>query len=99
MVDLTVAQAGARGGVAFFEQLSNEGQAALSRLALDESNKLLAGEVARMRCHEVEKTGLVLGVAERAERDDVYAGDVHRAKILAVISWVSRTRRSLGWSC
>jgi len=69
------------------------------QLALDESNKLLTSEVARMCRDKVEETGLVLGVPERAKSDDVHAGDVHKAKISAVISWVSRTRRSLGWSC
>src|SRR5437867_4356137 len=99
MVDLAVAEAGARGGVTFFEQLSDKGQAALSRLALDESNKLLTREVAGMCGDKVEETGLVLGVAERAQSDGVHACDVHKAKVLAVISWVSRTRRSVGWSC
>src|SRR6266481_752364 len=99
MVDLAVAQTGARGDVAFLEQLSDKGLAPFSRLALDEANKLLTSEVARMCADKVEETGLVIGVAERAESDDVHAGDIHRAKILAVISCVSRTRRSLGWSC
>ncbi len=99
MVDLAVAQARARGGVPLFEQLPDKGQAALSRLALDESNKLLTSEVARMGGDKVEETGFVLGVAERSKSDGVHAGDVHKAKISAVISWASRTRRSLGWSC
>ena len=60
MVDLAVAEAGARGGVAFFEQFSNEGQAAFSRLPSDEADELVTGEVARMCGDKVEETGFVL---------------------------------------
>jgi hypothetical protein len=47
-----------------FEELSDEAQAAFSGLAVNETNKLLASEVAGMRGHQVEKTGFILGVAE-----------------------------------
>src|SRR5713226_9174235 len=99
VIDLTVPQKSARRGMTPFEELPNEGQATLTGLSLDQSNELLAGEVARMRRDNVEETRLVLSVAERTYSDGVHAGDVHSAKISAVISWVSRTRRSLGWSC
>src|SRR5258708_8137907 len=99
VVDLAVPQKWAGGGMALFDELPNEGQATLAGLSANESNELLAGEVARMRRDKVKETSLVLGVAERAQSNGVHAGDVHSAKIFAVISWVSRTRRSLGWSC
>src|SRR5712691_2244121 len=99
VVDLAVPQKWAGGSMALLDELPNEGQAALAGLSIDESNELLAGEVARVRRDNVKETSLVLGVAERAESDRVHACDVHKAKISAVISWVSRTRRSLGWSC
>ncbi len=99
VIDLAVPQIKAGGGVALFDELPNEGQATLAGLSVDEAEELLAGEVARMSSDQVEKTGLVLGVAERAESNGIHPCDVHRAKISAVISWVSRTRRSLGWSC
>src|SRR6266568_1555819 len=99
VVDLPVPQKWAGRGMALFDKLPNESEAALSGLSVDESEELLAGEVARVRRDKVKETGLVLGVAERAQSDGIHACDVHKAKIFAVISWVSRTRRSLGWSC
>src|SRR5437870_5184917 len=87
VVDLAVPQKWARGGVALFDELPNEGQATLAGLSVDESNELLAGEVARVRRDKVKKTGLVIGVAEGAQSNGVHACDVHRAKISAVISW------------
>jgi hypothetical protein len=48
--------------------------------------------------HQVEKTGFILGVAKRAQSDDVHARDVHRAKILAVSSCSLSTRRKRGMS-
>src|SRR6266849_5906374 len=65
VIDLTVPQKWARRGMTPFEELPNEGQATLTGLSLDESNELLAGEVARMRRDNVEETRLVLSVAER----------------------------------
>jgi hypothetical protein len=52
-----------------------------------------------MRSHKVEKASFLLRVTETAEGFCVDGKDFHRAKILAVISWVSRTRCSWAWSC
>src|ERR1700694_2269826 len=68
-------------------------------LRLDELEELLAGEMAGMHGHQVEETGLLLRVAELHNGLRMHGKDFHKAKMLAVISWVSRTRRSLGWSC
>src|SRR6202140_5046887 len=86
-------------GVLLFGDFAGKGHAALAGLGLDELEELLAGEVAGMRGHQVEETGLLLGVAKVHKGLGKNGKDVHRAKILAVISWVSRTRRSLAWSC
>src|SRR6266404_5359683 len=99
VVDLAVPQKWAGGGMALFDELPNEGEATFAGLSVDESDELLAGEIARMRRDKIKETSFVLGVAERAESDGVHACDVHKAKISAVVSWVSRTRCSLGWSC
>ena len=53
MVDLPIAQARTRRGVALFEEFSNEGQAAFSGLPVDEADELLAGEVAGVRGYEI----------------------------------------------
>ena len=86
-------------GVLLLDDFSGKGHAALAGLRLDELQELLAGEVAGMRRHKVEETGFLLRIAESAEGFRMYGEEFHRAKILAVISWVSRTRRSLAWSC
>ena len=86
MVDPAVPQAQASGSVALFDELPNECQATLSGLAIDEADKLLAGKVTGMGDDKIEETGFVLGVAKRAQSDGVHPWDVHRAKILAVIS-------------
>src|SRR5690349_91356 len=99
VIDLTIPKIKAGGGVSLFEELSNEIQAALAGLSVDEFEELLTGEIARMGRDNVKEASLVFGVAKRPESDGIHARDVHRAKISAVISWVSRTRRSLGWSC
>jgi hypothetical protein len=83
----------------FFHYFSGKGHAALAGFHLDELKKLLAGEIPGMRSHKVEETGLLFRIAEIAERFRVDGEDFHRAKILALISWVSRTRRNLAWSC
>ena len=70
----------------FLDELLNERQAALSRLAAREAKELLACEVAGMRGDHVEETRLIISVAEGAQSDAVHPSDVHRAKILAVIS-------------
>ena len=98
MIHLTIAQAGTCRSVALLKEFSNESQAALSGLAVDEADKLLAGEVDGMRGHEVEETSFVFGVAERAQNDCVRARDVHREKILAVSSCSLSTRRKRGIS-
>ena len=86
-------------GVLLLDHFSCEGNAALAGFCLSELQKLLAGEVAGMGGHKVEKASFLLRVTETAEGFRVDGKDFHRAKILAVISWVSRTRRSLAWSC
>ena len=86
-------------GVLLLDHFSCEGDAALAGFCPDELQKLLAGEVAGMRSHKVEKASFLLRVTETAEGFRVDGKDFHRAKILAVISWVSRTRRNLAWSC
>ena len=85
--------------VFLLHNLSSKSDAALSWLGLDELQELMAGEIAGMRGHKVKKTGLLLRIAEIPERLRMDGEDLHRAKILALISWVSRTRRNLAWSC
>jgi hypothetical protein len=99
VIDLTIAQAGTCLSVALLKEFSNESQAAFSGLAVDEADKLLAGEVAGMRGHEAEKTSFVFGVTEPAQSDAVHARDVHRAKILAVssCSLSARRKRGISW--
>jgi len=97
--DAAIPQIFLRPGVLLFGDFTRKDNAALARLRLDELEELLAGERAGMRGHEVEETGLLLRVAELHKSLCMDGKDFHRAKILAVISWASRTRRSLGWSC
>src|SRR5712692_7811039 len=97
--DAAIPQVLLRTGVLLFRNLPGKGNAALAGLCLNELEKLLAGEIAGMRGHKVEETGLLLGVTEPHKSLRINGKDFHRAKILAVISWVSRTRRSLAWSC
>jgi hypothetical protein len=85
--------------VFLFHDLSGKGDAALTRFGIDKLQELLAGEVARMRSYKVEETGLLLRIAEIPERFRMDGEYFHRAKILALISCVSRTRRNLAWSC
>ncbi len=82
-----------------FHNLLGKDDAAFAGFHLDELKKLLAGEIPGMRSHKVEEAGLLFRIAEIAERFRVDGEDFHRAKILALISWVSRTRRNLAWSC
>src|ERR1700751_2682706 len=96
VIHLAIPQIGVGGGMALFDKLPNEIQAALAGLTAHESKELLAGEVGRVRCDRGKKTSLILGIAKRTQSNGVHPCDVHRAKISAVISWVSRTRRSLG---
>ena len=81
------------------ENLLGEGHAALAGLRLDELQELLTGEVPGMRRHKVEETCLFLGIAKAAQGVDVDRKEFHSAKILAVISCESSTRRNLSWSC
>src|SRR5260370_35953276 len=83
----------------FLHNLSAKSNAALAGFHLDELEKLLAGEIPGMRGHEVEETGLLFRIAEIPERFGMNGEEFHNAKILALISWVSRTRRNLAWSC
>jgi len=87
-----------RTGVLLFHNLLVKDDAALAGFHLDELKKLLAGEIPGIRSHKVEETGLLFRIAEIAERFRMDGEDFHRAKILALISWVSRTRRNLAWS-
>src|SRR5712664_236428 len=88
-----------RAGMLLFHHFSGKCNAAFAGFRLDEPEKLLAGEVPGMRGHKVEETGLLFRIAEIPERFRVDGEDFHKAKILALISWVSRTRRNLAWSC
>src|SRR5882762_8631123 len=99
VIDAAIPQVFLGTGVLLFGDFAGKGHAALARLGLDELQELLAGEVARMRGHQVEETGFLLGVAEVHKGLGKNGKDFHSAKILAVISWVSRRRRSLAWSC
>src|SRR5215469_11595040 len=86
-------------GVLFFEDLLRESDAALACVGLDEVQELPAGEVTGMRCHKVQKTRFFFGVAKTAKGFHMASKVFHKAKILAVISCESSTRRSLSWSC
>src|SRR5216683_1222877 len=99
MKDAAMSEVFLRASVSLFHNLSGKGDAALAGFRLDELQKLLASEIARMRSHKVEETGFLLRIAEIAECLRVDGKDFHRAKIFALISWVSRTRRNLAWSC
>jgi hypothetical protein len=67
MEDAAMAEVFLRAGVLLFHDLSSKGNAALAGLRLNELQELLAGEIARMRGHKVEKTGLLLRIAEIPE--------------------------------
>src|SRR6267143_4809634 len=99
MKDPAMAKVFFRAGVLLFHDFSGKGNTAFAGFHLDEPEKLLAGEIPGMRSHKVEETGLLFRIAEIAERFRMDGEDFHRAKILALISWVSRTRRNLAWSC
>src|SRR5260370_41879703 len=88
-----------RAGVLLLEDLAREGHAALAGFRLDELEELPAGEIGGMRGHKIKEAGFFFRVAEISERVCMDGKDFHKAKILAVISCVSRTRRSLAWSC
>src|SRR2546425_8772 len=55
--------------------------------------ELTRNEVPRMRCHNIEKTRFVLGIAETFDGSDVVLFDLHRLRISAVSSRWSSTRR------
>src|SRR5208337_3844960 len=99
MKDAAMPKVFLRACMPLLHNLSAKSNAALAGFHLDELEELLAGEIAGMRGHKVEETGLLLRIAEIPERFGVHGEDFHRAKILALISWVSRTRRNLAWSC
>ena len=86
VIDAAIPQVFLGTGVLLFGDFAGKGHAALAGLGLDELEELLAGEVAGMRGHQVEETGLLLGVAEVPKGLGKNGKDFHRAKILAVIS-------------
>ena len=57
------------------------------------TQKLARDKVSGMGRNEIEKTRFVFGVPEGLERVDLGSRDIHRERILAVISLSSRTRR------
>src|SRR6266404_926278 len=93
MKDAAMSEVFLRASVLPFHDFSGKGNAALAGFHLDELKKLLASEIPGMRSHKVEETGLLFRIAEIPERFRVDGEDFHRAKILALISWVSRSRR------
>ena len=99
MKDTAMPEVLLRASVFLLHNLSSKSDAALAGLGLDELQELLAGEIAGMRGYKVKKGGFFLRVAEIPECVRMDREDLHRAKILALISWVSRTRRNLAWSC
>jgi hypothetical protein len=86
MEDTAMPEVFLRGGVLLFHNLSGKVDAAFAWLCLDELQKLLAGEIARMRSHKVKETGFLFRIAEIPERFRVDGEEFHRAKILALIS-------------
>jgi hypothetical protein len=93
--DTTMPEVFLGAGVLLVENLLGEGHAALAGLRLDELQELLAGEVPGMRRHKVEETCFFLSIAKAVESVRMYGEEFHNAKILAVISCESSTRRSL----
>jgi hypothetical protein len=57
-------------------------ESALSPYPAEPAHGVVTAEIAGMRGNKVEETSFLFGVAERTERDGVYAGNVHNAKIL-----------------
>jgi hypothetical protein len=86
MKDAAMPKVFLRAGVFLFHNLLGKDDAAFAGFHLDELQELLTGEVAGMRSHKVEETGLLFRIAEIAERFRVDGEDFHRAKILALIS-------------
>src|SRR6266571_2107115 len=86
MEDSAVPEIFLRASVFLFHNLPGKGDATLAGFDLDELKELLASEIARMRGHKVEETGLLFRIAEIAECFRVDGEDFHRAKILALIS-------------
>jgi hypothetical protein len=58
-----------------------------------EGEELTRYEVTRMRRYDVEKPSFRFGITESFERSEMGRRDVHSARIPAVISRSSRTRR------
>src|SRR5258708_4199237 len=99
MEDSAMSQVFLGASVFLLHDLSSENNAAFAGLGLNELQELLAREIPGMRSYKAEETGFLFGIAEVPERFRVDSEDFHRAKILALISWVSRTRRNFAWSC
>jgi hypothetical protein len=75
-----------RAGMLPLHDLSGKSSAPLAGFHLDELEKLLAREIARVRSHNVEEPSFVRRVAEIPERFGMDGEDFHKAKILALIS-------------
>lgn len=58
------------------------------------TQELTRDEVSRMSGDQIQKTRFFFGVTERSECIDLSSWEIHRERILAVISRSSRTRRS-----
>jgi hypothetical protein len=86
MKDAAMPKVFLRAGVFLFHNFSGKGDAALAGFGLDKVQELVASEIAGMRSHKVEETGLLFRIAEILERFRVDGEDFHRAKILALIS-------------
>ena len=76
-----------------------KGGGAFSVRAARENPEVPQSEVAREHRHDVEKTGLRIGVAEVPDPFDVSRSKIHRDKISAVTSFWSMTRRRPVASC
>src|SRR5262244_1624673 len=99
MKDPSISEIFLRAGMFLLHNLPGKCDAALAWLSLDEPQKLLAGEIPGVRRHKVKKLSFLFCIAEISDGFRVNGEDFHSAKIFAVISWVSRTRRSLSRSC
>src|SRR6516165_774793 len=86
-------------GMLLLHDLSSKGDTALACLGLNELQELPAGQVPGMSSHKVKKLSFLFRIAEIPECFRMNGQDFHKAKILALISCVSRTRRSFAWSC
>ena len=80
-------------GVFLGVEFAPEGGRALAPVGRGEGEELTGHKIAGMRVHNVEKAGFRLGVAESLQSLEMDRVDFHGARIRAVISRSSRTRR------